>query len=578
MSGPDHTVHTLRTLVDLLIQRAGQRGDQPAFTFSRDGDERETSRVTYRELDLRARQIAAGLQSQGAGGERVLVLCPPGLDFIASFFGCVYAGAIAIPVHPPMREHLVGRVESIIADVDPGFALTTAEIEPRIKPAIDALPGGQALRWSLTDINDAAGREAAWVPPQIDGDTVAMLQYTSGSTSAPKGVVLTHRNLVHNLDTILQAWGDRIDGPVRGVFWLPPYHDMGLIGGLLSTLNASGHSLLMPPSAFIKRPMRWLEAITRHRGTITAAPNFAYDMCIELSSPQERAALDLSHWATAMCGAEPVRAATLDSFVEAFAPAGFRREAFLPVYGLAEGTLLVSGGSDSAVPVARQIDRIALGDSRVVDVAAGDPNAATLIGCGKPPGGQRVVIVDPETRRECAGDRVGEIWVAGGSVAHGYWRAPQLSAETFAATLSNSGEGPFLRTGDLGFLHSGELFVTGRRKDLIIIRGTNHYPNDIELTVQNTNPALLRGRGAVFSIAPEPGAAEQLVVVQEVDPSRLSGDAADEAMQVIRTAVTENHTVRTHAVVLVQPLQLPTTSSGKIQRSACKQRYLDGAL
>jgi acyl transferase domain-containing protein/acyl-CoA synthetase (AMP-forming)/AMP-acid ligase II/acyl carrier protein len=508
----------------------------------------------------------------------VLVLCPPGLDFIASFFGCLYVGAIAIPVHPPMREHLVGRVESIIADVDPGLALTTREIEPRIKPAIDALPGGQALRWSFTDTNAAAGLEAAWVAPQIDGDTVAMLQYTSGSTSAPKGVVLTHGNLVHNLETILQAWGDRIDGPVRGVFWLPPYHDMGLIGGLLSTLNASGHSLLMPPSAFIKRPMRWMEAISRHRGTITAAPNFAYDMCVELSSPQERAALDLSSWATAMCGAEPVRAATLDSFVEAFAPAGFRRESFLPVYGLAEGTLLVSGGSDSPVPVARQIDRVALGESRVVDVPAGDPNAAALIGLGKPPGGQRVLIVDPETRRECAGDRVGEIWVSGGSVAHGYWRAPQLSAETFAATLSDSGDGPFLRTGDLGFLHSGELYVTGRRKDLIIIRGTNHYPNDIELTVQNTNPALLRGRGAVFSIAPEPGAAEQLVVVQEVDPSRIGEEQAAEAMQVIRTAVTENHAVRTHAVVLVQPLQLPTTSSGKIQRSACKQQYLDGVL
>ncbi|OBK83987.1 type I polyketide synthase [Mycolicibacter sinensis] len=577
MSGPEDTVHAVRTLVDLLRQESERRGDKPAFTFSRDGDEHETSRVSYRELDLRARQIATDLQSQGATWQRVLVLCPPGLDFIASFFGCLYAGAIAIPVHPPMREHLIGRVESIIADVEPGFALTTADIEPRIKPAIDALPGGQALRWMITD-ETAGGSEAGWVPPQIDAETVAMLQYTSGSTSAPKGVVLTHGNLVHNLETIFEAWGDRIDGDVTGVFWLPPYHDMGLIGGLLSTLRAGGHSILMPPTAFIKRPMRWLEAFSRHGGTITAAPNFAYDMCVELSSPQERAALDLSHWATAMCGAEPVRTATLKNFAEAFAPAGFRREAFLPVYGLAEGTLLVSGGSDSPLPLVRHVDRVALGDNRVIEVSADDPNVAALVGCGKPRGGQRVSIVDPETRRECAAGRVGEIWVSGGSVAHGYWGAPELSAETFAATLSDTGQGPFLRTGDLGFLHSGELFVTGRRKDLIIIRGTNHYPNDIELTVQNTNPALLRGRGAVFSIAPEPGAAEQLVVVQEVDPSRLSGDAADEAMQVIRTAVTENHAVRTHAVVLVQPLQLPTTSSGKIQRSACKQRYLDGEL
>ncbi|MGV0731662.1 SDR family NAD(P)-dependent oxidoreductase [Mycolicibacter sinensis] len=578
MSGPDDTVHTLRTLVDLLMQRAQQRGDAPAFSFSRDGDEHETSRASYRELDRRARQIAADLQAQGAAGERVLVLCPPGLDFIAGFFGCLYAGAIAIPVHPPMREHLLPRVESIIVDVQPGFALTTSEIEPRIKPAIDALPGGQALRWTITD-DTAAGSEAAWTPPRIDGDSIAMLQYTSGSTSAPKGVVLTHGNLVHNLVTIAEAWDANTDMPhVVGVFWLPPYHDMGLIGGLLETLYVGGHSILMPPTAFIKRPMRWLEAISRHRAMITAAPNFAFDMCVELSSPAERAALDLSNWTVALCGAEPVRTATLDAFAEAFAPAGFAKESFYPVYGLAEATLLVSGGSDRPVPMVQHIDRVALGDNRVIDVHADDPNVATLVGCGKPRGGQRVIIVDPETRRECAADRVGEIWLAGGSVAHGYWGASELSAETFAATLSDSAEGPFLRTGDLGFLHSGELFVTGRRKDLIIIRGTNHYPNDIELTVQNTNPGLLRGRGAVFSIAPEPGAAEQLVVVQEVDPSRIGADAADEAMQAIRTAVTENHSVRTYAVVLVQPLQLPTTSSGKIQRSACKQQYLDGAL
>ena len=578
MSGPDDTAHTLRTLVDLLTQRAAQYGENLAFTFSRDGDEHETSQVTYGELDRRARQIAADLQGQGAAGERVLVLCPPGLDFLASFFGCLYAGAIAIPVHPPMREHLLPRVESIIADVQPGYALTTSEIEPRIKPAIDGLPGGQALRWTLTD-RGVTGGEAAWVAPQIDGDSIAMLQYTSGSTSAPKGVVLTHGNLVHNLTTIAEAWNANTDMPdVTGVFWLPPYHDMGLIGGLLETIYVAGHSVLMPPTAFIKRPMRWLEAISRHRAMITAAPNFAFDLCVELSTPQERAALDLSSWKVALCGAEPVRTATLDGFAELFGPSGFRAESFYPVYGLAEGTLLVSGGSDLPTPMVQHIDRVALGDNRVIDVAADDPNVATLVGCGKPRGGQRVIIVDPETRLECAADRVGEIWVSGGSVAHGYWGAPELSAETFAATLADSGEGPFLRTGDLGFLHSGELFVTGRRKDLIIIRGTNHYPNDIELTVQNTNPALLRGRGAVFSIAPEPGAAEQLVVVQEVDPSRLAGEQADEAMQVIRTAVTENHSVRTHAVVLVQPLQLPTTSSGKIQRSACKQQYLDGAL
>lgn len=284
MSGPDGTVHTLRTLVDLLTQRAAKYGENLAFTFSRDGDENEISQVTYRELDRRARQIAADLQSQGATGQRVLVLCPPGLDFLASFFGCLYAGAIAIPVHPPMREHLLPRVESIIADVKPGYALTTSEIESKIKPAIDGLPGGQALRWTIID-SDVTSSEASWVEPQIDGDSIAMLQYTSGSTSAPKGVVLTHGNLVHNLTTIAEAWGANPDMPyVTGVFWLPPYHDMGLIGGLLGTMYVGGNSILMPPTAFIKRPMRWLEAISRHRAMITAAPNFAFDLCVELST------------------------------------------------------------------------------------------------------------------------------------------------------------------------------------------------------------------------------------------------------------------------------------------------------
>ncbi|MEB3020581.1 type I polyketide synthase [[Mycobacterium] crassicus] len=575
MSWPDDT--PLRTLVELLTRRAEKCGDKPAFTFSRDGDENETSEVSYAELDRRARQIAADLQRQGAGGERVLVLCPPGLDFLASFFGCLYAGALAIPVHPPMREHLVPRVASIIADVKPGYALTTAEIEPKIKPAIDALPGGQALRWSIVDAG-TSGNEADWVPPQIDGDSVAMLQYTSGSTSAPKGVVLTHGNLVHNLLTIAEAYSPTPDMEIVGVFWLPPYHDMGLIGGLLGTMYVGGSSILMPPTAFIKRPMRWLEAISRHRAVITAAPNFAFDMCVELSSPQERAALDLSNWSVALCGAEPVRTATMDGFAAAFGPAGFRPEALYPVYGLAEGTLLVSGGSDSAVPVVLHVDRIAMRDNRIVEVAPSDPTSTTLVGCGKPRGGQRVIIVDPDTRLACGPDEVGEIWVSGGSVAHGYWGAPELSEETFAATLADTGEGPFLRTGDLGFLRSGELYVTGRRKDLIIIRGNNHYPNDIELTVQNTNPALLRGRGAVFSVAPDAGAAEQLVVVQEVDPSRLDAAQLEDAMQTIRTVITENHAVRTYAVVLVQPLQLPTTSSGKIQRSSCKQKYLDGEL
>ncbi|WP_297848799.1 AMP-binding protein, partial [Mycobacterium sp.] len=560
------------TLTGLLQQRAAEYRDKVAFNFSYNGEEVHGKSLTYQDLDIKARQIASSLQQQGATGERVLVLCPPGLDFVAGFFGCLYAGSVAIPVHPPMREHLVPRVASIIADVRPRFALTTAEPQAKIQARVDGLVDGRPLQWCVAD--EVVGDGEKWMAPEIDPSTVAMVQYTSGSTSAPKGVVLTHGNLVHNLETIRQAWHG--DDQAIGAFWLPPFHDMGLIGGLLETLYIGATTFLMSPSGFIKHPMRWLETISRQHATITAAPNFAYDMCVELSTPEQRAALDLSNWSTAMCGAEPVRTPTLQNFANAFKPAGFRPESFYPVYGLAEATLLVSGGSESAVPTVHHIDRIALRGNRVVDVGAEQPAATTLVGCGRPRGGQRVIIVDPETRTQCRTDEVGEIWVAGPSVAQSYWGKPELSEAVFSASLSETDEGPFLRTGDLGFLRSGELFVTGRRKDLIIIRGSNYYPNDIELTVQDCHPALLPGRGAVFAVMPESGAAEQLVVVQEVDHSRTGAAEHTDIVHAIRTAITERYGIRPQSVVLVEPLRIPTTSSGKIQRNSCRQQFLDG--
>lgn len=574
MGMPQNAAAIARTLVELLQQRAERYRDRSALEFSKDGGLHHNSRLTYRELHTAALQIASHLQRQGARGQRVLVLCPPGLDFIAGLFGCLYAGAIAVPVHPPMRDHLVPRVASIIADLRPGAALTTADVHAKIVATIDDLAEERSLHWCVVDA--IADDEPQWLAPDIDADTVAMVQYTSGSTSAPKGVVLTHGNLLHNLGAIRQAWDG--DDHAIGVFWLPPFHDMGLIGGIFETLYVGGTSMLMPPTSFIKHPMRWLEAISRHRATITAAPNFAYDMCVEVSSPEQRAALDLSRWSTALCGAEPVGTATLQRFADAFAPAGFRPEALRPVYGLAEGTLLVSGGSDSVVPVVKHLDRTAFGDNRVVATTPDDPTAAALVGCGRPRGDQRVVIVDPETRRACRPDEIGEIWVSGPSVAQGYWANPADTEETFSASLADTGEGPFLRTGDLGFLQAGELFVTGRCKDLIIIRGTNHYPNDIELTVQDCHPALLPGRGAVFATTPDPGGAEQLVVTQEVDPTRVGAAELAEIVRTIRAAVTERHTVRVDAVVLTQPLQLPTTTSGKIQRGTCRQQFRDGEL
>ena len=563
------------TLLELLRDRAERYGDKVAFDYSPDG-EAEHGRLTYRELDTRARAIASSLHRQGAAGERVLVLCPSGLDFIAGLFGCFYAGAVAVPVHPPVHNRLISRVASIVADTQAGFVLSTAETQAELKAVVDGLPDGGSLRWSVTDAvaPDAA---AEWVPPDLDPSATAFVQYTSGSTTTPKGVVLTHRNLIANLEAIGRDLGQGDNTHV--VSWLPLHHDMGLIGGVLAVLYVGGNCALMPPAAFIQRPMRWLEAISRSGAGVSVGPNFALDLCVDTTSAEERAALDLSNWSRAYCGAEPVRAATLQRFAEAFAPAGFRPETFHPVYGLAEATLLVSGRAEyGAAPAVRHVDGVALRGHEVVAVAPEHPAATVLIGCGQASHGQEIVIVDPLTRRPCRPHEVGEIWVGGASVAQGYLGKPAETKETFSAFLSETGRGPFLRTGDLGFLLDGELFVPGRLKDLVIIRGRNYYPNDIEATAQGTHPALLSGRGAAFAVTPESGGSERLIVVQEVDRSQVGEADLSEVIGAIRTAITAAHDIQAHAVVLVEPLRIPTTSSGKIRRSTCRQRFLDGQL
>ena len=566
---------TDQTFLDLVRQRAETYRDKAAFDYCRYSPAgEEHSQLTFGELDNRARAIAAVLQQMGATGERALVLCPSGLDFIVAFFGCIYAGVVPVPVHPPARARVIGRVASIVHDTEARFTVTTAETQAKFQSAIDEMADGPAMQWCAVD--DIAASPDEWVAPAIDPDSTAMLQYTSGSTGSPKGVVVTHRNLLSNVEAIRTAWGYG-DDRAKGVFWLPLHHDMGLIGGILASIYVGATSYFMPPESFIERPMRWLEAISKHGGTITAAPNFAYQLCVDLSSPEERAALDLSTMLTAMCGAEPIRAATLQRFIDAFAPAGFQPRGFAPVYGMAESTLLVSGKADRAAPVVRHLDSDALRDHRIVPVAPEHPDAASFVGCGQAQRNHHTVIVDPATGRPCAGNEVGEIWLAGGSVAKGYWGKPAETAQTFNVFLAD-GRGPFLRTGDLGFHVDGELFVSGRLKDLIVIRGRNHYPEDIEATVQDSHDALLRGRGAAFSITLDSDSTEQLVVVQEVDRYRAGDIDTDEVLAEIRTAVAEHHEIQPRTIVLTEPSTIPTTSSGKIRRSRCRQRFLDGDL
>ncbi|WP_162877672.1 AMP-binding protein [Mycobacterium persicum] len=564
------------TLSDIVRGSAERYSDKVAFDYCRySPDGEEHSQLTYRELDIKARAIASILQQQGAAGERVLVLCPSGLDFIAAFFGCIHAGAVAVPVHPPVRDKVMGRVASIIADVQARLVLTTTEVQAKVRDVVDGLADGSSLQWCAVDaVNPQSAAE--WITPDIDPSAIAFVQYTSGSTSAPKGVMVTHHNLLSNLETIRRATG-WVDSYIA-VSWLPPHHDMGLISMILGTMCVGGSCFLMPPEAFIERPMRWLEALSRYGGTITAAPNFAYDLCVERSSEPERAALDLSKWLLAVCAAEPVRAATLDRFANAFGPSGFQPEAFKPAYGLAEATLLASGQADWIVPLVRHLDPVALREHHVVGVSPAHPAAVTLVGCGPALYDVEVVIVDPDTRRSCADGEVGEIWLAGGGIALGYWGEPIKTEETFSAFLADTGRGPFLRTGDLGFFLDGELFVTGRLKDLVIIRGRNYYAEDIEATVQDSHAALLRGRGAAFSVTRSSNDAEQLVVVQEVDRERIREADVGAVIAAIRAAVTEDHEIQAHAVLLVEPLRIPTTSSGKIRRNACRQRFLDGGL
>jgi 8-amino-7-oxononanoate synthase len=522
-------------------------------------------------LDRQARAIGAWLQSLGLSGERALLLYPPGLEFISAFFGCLYAGVVAVPVYPPRRNRSLARIQAIADDAEARVALTTDVVLRRVDPLIDETPHLKQLTW-LATCHAPPSIEERWEAPAIHGDTVAFLQYTSGSTGSPKGVILNHVNLLHNSALIAYAFEHTRSG--LGVFWLPSYHDMGLIGGILQPLYAGRPNVLMSPMAFLQKPYRWLSAITRFRGTASGGPNFAYDLCIRKITAEQKATLDLSTWQAAFNGAEPVHGDTIERFCETFGPCGFRREAFYPCFGLAEATLIVSGGFVRKPPAIRSFDAAALARNQIVNGRSGNAGLRALVGCGQSMPDQEILIVDPDTRTRCAPDRIGEIWVRGPSVAPGYWRQPEASEATFRAFLQGSDEGPFLRTGDLGFMQDGELFVTGRIKDLIILRGVNVYPQDIEKTVESSHPYLLPNGGAALTVQSD--GQERLVIVQEVERRRREG--LDGAFEAIRRAVSREHEMPVDAIVLVQAGSIPKTSSGKIQRHACRQGFLDGTL
>ncbi|MFD3502260.1 fatty acyl-AMP ligase [Streptomyces sp. NPDC058678] len=563
-----------RSLVDLLTTHASDQPDRTAYRFLVTGDcDGEIQDISYGRLAGRARAIAAWLQERGLTGSRAMLLYPPGLEFISGYLGCLSAGVVAVPGVPPQgRAHnhrALTRTKRLIADADAKVILGGRDVIAALTGMAEHLPELADVTCVATeDIPDELA--AAWREPDLTADSVAFLQYTSGSTSAPKGVVVTHGNLLDNERVITERMGhtpDTIEAYGREliVSWLPVYHDMGLVGPVLNTVYLGLTTTLFSPLHFLQRPDRWLKAVSRYRPHTSGGPNFAYELCLKHATPELVDGLDLSSWKVAFNGAEPVRPATLRRFTETFAPAGFRREAFYPCYGLAESTVMVTGGTVDTPPTL-----LAAADT---GPHGGEADAAA-VGCGRPGPGVTLVIADPERHEELPEGEVGEICVAGASVAKGYWRNTLATRETFRATLAGH-EGRFLRTGDLGFLRDGELFVTGRLKDLIVIDGRNHYPQDLELSAEMAHPALRPGCTAAFSV--DGGVdGEQVVLVAEAAPE--AAGEAEKITDLIRSAIGESHGVAVRDVVLVHPGTIPKTSSGKIQRRASRAAHLGGTL
>ncbi len=562
------------SLVEILRDHASHRHDACAYAFI-DEDGQDESTLSYGELDLRARAIAARLEALELSGRSALLLYPPsGRAFVESFLGCLYAGVLAVPMSSSGRlARALPRLQAVVEDARVSAVLTTSALRGAQCEITKAGPQLARLTWLSTD--EVATAEANdWRERAPRTDDVAFLQYTSGSTSVPKGVVVTHGNLVSNERMIADGYPVPEGG--LGVHWLPLFHDMGLIGGVLQPLYSGYLAVLMSPLGFLKRPVRWLEAISSRRAVISLGPNFGYELCISKVADADVERLDLSSWVHALTGSEPVRAETLERFARKFAPAGFRRESFKPCYGLAEATLFVSGMTAAAPPVLELHPRqLGAGEVAPVGESAASGAALRLVSNGGCHPSQTVRIVDPDTRRLAGEGRVGEIWVTGPNVAAGYWRRPEETAASFGARIEGSEEGPFLRTGDLGFLHEGALFVAGRRKDVLIVRGRNHYPQDIEATVSGCHPDIEMGGVAAFGV---PAGGEEGAVVAAEVRGTTGAEAVGAVARAIRQAVAEAHDLSLHAVVLVRRHAIPKTTSGKLQRSAFRDRFVAGDL
>lgn len=567
------------TLVELLQARAAISPDKVAYSFLED-DGIVSDSLTYAELDRYARVIGQQLIQLNASHERALLLYTSGLDYIVAFFGCLYAGVIAVPAYPPHPRRPMTRIKAILDDARATFALTTSDILSKIDQRLAEEPMMSQLTWLSTDqlYKDATLANSWQAPAFIQPDTLAFLQYTSGSTSTPKGVMVTHSNLLATMADMYRPWGHTAESIM--VTWLPIFHDLGLIYGILTPLYGGYRCVLMAPISFLQQPLRWLRAISDLKATHSHAPNFAYELCTQKISDEDRDTLDLSHWQVTLNAAEPVRLDTMRRFAERFAPARFSYDVFCPGFGLAEASLKVSAQPVGRSPLYRRLLVEELEQHRLVDgTAADDAKVVNIVGCGESAIDADIRIVNPQTYVECRPDQVGEIWVSSPSVAQGYWNRPEATSETFQAYIvagPNVSEGPFMRTGDLGFVWRDELFVTGRIKDLLIIRGRNIYPSDVELVAEQAHPALRSGCTAAFAVMVNQ--VEQLVVLQEVRRTHMRDLDVDGVLEAVRRAITSEFSIQPHAIVLLRTGSILKTSSGKIQRQGNKQAYLKDAL
>ena len=551
------------SIIDGIRKKALSHPDSPALSFLPDGKAENAELCSYSRLDMRARAIAAAIQATGQGdGRPVLLMLPPGLEFIAAFFGCLYARAIAVPMTPPGLARMArtfNRLARIVEDSGSRVFITSARLRKAVEELAERVHFADSIRIiCLDETDDALSR--SWQELPLTAHTPGWLQYTSGSTSSPKGVIITHGNIMANLDSIAGHMRLRENIPI--VSWLPPFHDMGLVGGILTPLHLGCLCVTMPPMAFLRQPLCWLRAVTHYRAQLTGGPNFAYDLCCDRIPEDRLRELDLSSLSVCYCGSEPIRLKTIRRFLERFSSAGLDPASFYPCYGLAENTLFTTGCWKNDGDFAVFLDKQEYAAGRIRFLQEQHADAMPLLSCGTAGRNNDVRIVDPQTCREVEEKELGEIWIRGTCVSPGYWEQPEATKTVLHAVLAGSGEGPFLRTGDMGFMSGGHLFVSGRCKEMIILNGRNFFPQDLEECVLQNVPGLEQNGAAAFGIDSDAG--ERLVMVFE---TRLPATAHEAALTAIRRSLSEEFDISPCAVVLCKRHGVPKTTSGKIIRN-----------